>query len=62
MSDEVFWSALALVLVIEGLLPFVSPGTWRRGFSQLMQLRDGQLRFFGLCSIAGGLLLLWLAS
>ena len=61
MSD-VFWSALALVLVIEGVLPFLSPGTWRRGFNQLMAMRDGQLRFFGLCSIAAGLLLLWLAS
>jgi len=62
VSNDVFWSALALVLVIEGVLPFISPATWRRGFSQLMQLRDGQLRFFGLCSIAAGLLLLWLAS
>ncbi|MEJ1127254.1 DUF2065 domain-containing protein [Variovorax sp. CCNWLW225] len=59
MSAEIFWSALALVLVIEGILPFVSPGRWRRGFGQLMQLRDGQLRFFGLCSILLGLLLLW---
>ena len=59
MSSEAFWIALALVLVIEGLLPFVSPGAWRRGFSQLMQLRDGQFRFFGLCSIALGVLLLW---
>lgn len=62
MSSEVFWSALALVLVIEGLLPFLSPGSWRRGFSQLLQLRDGQLRFFGLCSIVFGLLLLWLVA
>ncbi|HZF82826.1 MAG TPA: DUF2065 domain-containing protein [Burkholderiaceae bacterium] len=62
MSSDAFWSAVALVLVIEGILPFVSPGGWRRGFSQLMQLRDGQLRFFGLCSIVAGLVLLWLAS
>ena len=62
MSGDVFWSALALVFVIEGLLPFFSPRNWRRGFSQLMQLRDGQLRFFGLCSIGVGLLLLWLSS
>ncbi len=47
------------MLVIEGLLPLLSPGGWRRGFSQLMQLRDGQLRFFGLCSIVIGLALLW---
>ena len=58
MSAEIFWSALALVLVIEGILPFVSPGGWRRGFGQLMQLRDGQLRFVGLCSILLGLFLL----
>lgn len=62
MSADALWSALALVLVIEGLLPFVSPGGWRRGFGQLMQLRDGQLRFFGLCSIVVGLFLLWLVS
>ena len=62
MTADSFWSALALVLVIEGILPFVSPGGWRRGFSQLLQLRDGQLRFFGLCSIGLGLLLLWLLS
>ena len=62
MSADTLWSALALVLVIEGLLPFLSPGGWRRGFGQLMQLRDGQLRFFGLCSIVVGLFLLWLVS
>jgi uncharacterized protein YjeT (DUF2065 family) len=59
MDSDTFWSAIALVLVIEGLLPFFSPGRWRHGFSQLMKLRDGQLRFFGLCSILLGLLLLW---
>ena len=50
------------MLVIEGILPFVSPGGWRRGFGQLMQMRDGQLRFFGLCSILVGLALLWILS
>ena len=60
MSADTFWSALALVLVLEGILPFLSPGRWRRGIGQLMQLRDGQLRFFGLCSILLGLALLWL--
>lgn len=62
MSADTFWSALALVLVIEGILPLASPGGWRRAFSQLLQLRDGQLRFFGLCSIVLGLVLLWLVS
>jgi hypothetical protein len=54
-----FWVALALVLVIEGLMPFASPASWRRMFEQVLKLRDGQIRFFGICSIACGLLLLW---
>ncbi len=62
MTADSLWTAVALVLVIEGILPFVSPGGWRRGFTQLLQLRDGQLRFFGLCSIAIGSFLLWLLS
>ncbi|MGA8515744.1 MAG: DUF2065 domain-containing protein [Burkholderiaceae bacterium] len=55
-------TALALVLVIEGLLPFLSPGSWRRIFEQVLKLHDGQIRFYGLGSIALGLVLLWLAS
>ena len=55
-----FWIALGWVLVIEGLLPLIAPGAWRQAFSQLMQLQDGQLRFFGLLAVGGGLLLLWL--
>jgi uncharacterized protein YjeT (DUF2065 family) len=53
------WAALALVLVIEGIFPFVSPGGWRRMFAKLLELQDGQLRFFGLCAIVLGLVLLF---
>ncbi len=61
MSGDAFWLAMALVLVIEGLFPFVSPGGWRRMFNQILGLSDGQIRFFGLCSILAGLLwLVWL--
>jgi hypothetical protein len=56
------WTALALVLVIEGLFPFMSPGSWKRMFARLLELQDGQLRFFGLCSMVLGLVLFWLAS
>ena len=59
MDSDTFWLALALVLVIEGLCPFVSPAGWRRMFLQLLQLQDGQVRFFGLCSILAGLAMLW---
>ena len=50
------WLALALVLVIEGLLPFLSPTSWRKAFEQALKLSDGQIRFFGLCSVVLGLL------
>ncbi|RZJ24144.1 MAG: DUF2065 domain-containing protein [Haliea sp.] len=62
MDSNTFWAALALVLVFEGLLPFLSPGGWRRTFQRLLALQDGQLRFFGLCSVVLGLVLLWLSS
>ena len=50
---------MALVLVIEGLFPFISPGGWRRMFTQILQLGDGQIRFFALCSILAGLAWFW---
>jgi len=50
--------ALALMLVVEGLLPFLAPKVWRETFQRLMQLSDGQIRFFGLTSMIVGLLLL----
>ncbi|MBM3363396.1 MAG: DUF2065 domain-containing protein [Betaproteobacteria bacterium] len=62
MDSSTIWQALALVLVIEGLLPLLGPGRWRRTFEQLLQLSDGQLRFFGLLSVALGLSALWLLS
>ena len=55
MGGESFWQALAIMLVIEGLLPFVSPKRWRSAFQQLLTLSDGQIRFFGLFSIVLGL-------
>ena len=60
MDWDVLWTALALMLVLEGLFPFLSPGGWRQTFLKLLQLRDGQLRFFGLTSILLGLITLWL--
>ena len=53
--------ALALMLVIEGLFPFLAPSAWRETFRRLMQLTDGQIRFFGLSAMLAGLLLLFLA-
>jgi uncharacterized protein YjeT (DUF2065 family) len=52
------FAALALYLVIEGLLPFASPAGWRRSLATISQLSNGQLRAFGLAAILAGLLLL----
>ena len=46
------------MLVIEGILPFLAPKLWRETFRTLIELKDGQLRFAGLASMAAGLVLL----
>ena len=51
---DTLWAAMALVLVIEGLLPLVAPRLWRESFAKLITLSDGQLRFVGLVSILIG--------
>lgn len=53
-------AAFGLMLVIEGLLPFFSPGSWRKVFEGVTKLSDGQIRFVGLACMVGGLLLLLL--
>ena len=53
-------AALGLMLVIEGLMPLVAPQAWRETFKRMIALKDGQLRFVGLASIAGGILLLFI--
>jgi uncharacterized protein len=58
VTVDTLWWGLALVLIVEGLLPSMSPTAWRRMFTQLLQLQDGQLRFFGLISMGLGLLLM----
>ncbi len=62
VDSDTLWAAIGLLLVMEGLFPLVSPGGWRQTFQRLMNLRDGQLRFFGLCSVLGGLMMLWLMA
>lgn len=54
MSD-LWLTAFALMLVVEGVLPFVLPSVWRDTFKKLIELSDGQIRFIGLVSIVSGL-------
>jgi hypothetical protein len=55
-------AALALMLVLEGILPFLAPALWRETFRKMTEMSDGQLRFVGLSSMLGGLLLLYLIN
>lgn len=57
---QLFGVGLALVFVIEGVLPFMAPQRWREMVRQVSQLDDRSLRIFGLTSMLFGLLLLYL--
>ncbi len=52
--------AFALMLVIEGFLPFLAPRIWRETFRRVTELSDGQIRFIGLSSMLVGVVLLTL--
>ena len=52
-------TAIALVLVLEGMLPFVGPGRYKQLVAQIVRLSDNQLRTFGLSTMIAGLLLLF---
>ena len=57
-----FWEVLlaggALMLIFEGIVPFVSPNAWKNTMCQALALSNGQLRFLGLLAILVGLFLL----
>ena len=54
---EIFLMAFALMLIIEGIFPFLSPQIWRETFKKMTALDDGQIRFIGLTSMMLGLTL-----
>jgi uncharacterized protein YjeT (DUF2065 family) len=56
--SDTLMTAFALMLVLEGLMPFLGPQAWRSTFRRLIDFSDGQLRFIGLSSMLIGLLLL----
>ncbi|HEY3432300.1 MAG TPA: DUF2065 domain-containing protein [Rhodocyclaceae bacterium] len=57
-----FFLALGLMLVVEGMMPFLAPKVWRETFRRVIEFKDGQLRFMGLSSMIIGLLLLWICQ
>ena len=60
--SHTFLMALGLMLILEGILPLLVPQAWRDTFRRMLELKDGQLRFVGLVSIAGGLILILLSK
>ena len=60
MAWQEILTAVALVLVIEGMLPFIGPGRYKQLVAQIAQLGDNQVRTFGLVSMIAGLLLLFI--
>jgi hypothetical protein len=59
---SILMTAVALMLIIEGVLPFLLPAVWREAFRRLTEMSDGQIRFVGLSSMLAGLLLLFLTK
>jgi uncharacterized protein YjeT (DUF2065 family) len=59
LDSDTLWVAFGLMLIVEGIFPFVSPQGWRDKMAQLLSLEDGQIRFFGLVCVLAGLLMLW---
>ena len=58
MMWQDLWAALALVLVIEGILPFINPNGMRNAWQQMVQMDDKSLRIAGLVSMIAGLIVL----
>lgn len=51
-----------LMLVIEGMLPFIAPGRWRKMLEAIEQVDDGTIRLLGLGSMLTGTVLLYLVN
>ena len=54
-------AALGLLLVVEGILPFLSPASLRRTLERMSAMDDSTLRFAGVASMLAGVAVLWLA-
>jgi uncharacterized protein YjeT (DUF2065 family) len=59
---EIVLMAIALMLVLEGMMPFLSPKIWREAFRKMIEMDDGQIRFMGLTTMLIGLLLLFIVG
>ncbi|GAB4122325.1 MAG: hypothetical protein Fur0040_02900 [Sideroxydans sp.] len=56
---DYWWAALGLMLVLEGIMPFLFPSVWRETLRRASFMQDGQARFVGLTLMLAGLLLIY---
>ena len=54
--------ALALILVIEGLLPFLNPAGFKQAMEMISQMNEKQLRISGLISMIVGVLMMYIVN
>lgn len=59
---DYFFGAIALMLVIEGVLPFLCPECWRNWAKKMMQCRDQTMRIIGFVMMVIGVILLYLVN
>jgi len=59
MVWEYWLLGFAMMLIVEGLMPFLFPDAWRETFRKLLSLTDGQIRFIGIASLLSGLMMLY---
>lgn len=66
MLEQIQWHdlavAFALVMVLEGIFPFISPKAWRKMFAEIVTLSNSTVRIMGLISMLAGLLLLFMVK
>jgi uncharacterized protein len=59
MWDDL-WVAMALMLVMEGVVPFLTPRGFKQMLHGVLQMEDRHLRIAGLASMVAGVVLLYL--
>ncbi|WP_395668306.1 DUF2065 domain-containing protein [Rhodoferax sp.] len=59
MDSNTLLLAIAIALLIEGFFPLIAPALWRKRLEQLLQLSDGQIRFFAIVVVAMALTIIW---
>ncbi len=55
-------TAMALVFVFEGLLPFINPGSYKRTMLQVIKMPEQNIRLFGFFSMLGGVIMLYIVN